>query len=338
MRCPTLAELPPAADAKAGWPWTVESPQAPALMSSGRAWPRISIIMPSLNQGLYIEEAIRSVLLQGYPDLEFIVNDGGSEDNTVEIIEKYKYWLASWQSLPDGGQSRSINLGIKDSTGDIIAYLNSDDYYRPGTFYKVATVVAMQGALWVTGSAHYVGVDGAFLSHIEPTVSWTIDDVIMNAICSPIIHSAQVSNFYHRNVFESFGLFREDFHLTMDAEFNLRLIFSGLRPWIVGGHLASARLHGRSKTMLQGRKGGFELGNMMALESQLQSAPAQLHPKLHSALRAYRRLQTASEVLGSFREDGLGSGVLKAASAIIQDPQIALHRPLWGAVRQGIFQ
>jgi glycosyltransferase involved in cell wall biosynthesis len=139
MRCPTLKELPTPPAAKTGWPWTEESPQLPNRMPDGRLWPKISIITPSLNQGQFIEETIRSVLLQGYPDLEYIIIDGGSRDRSVYLIEEYGQWLAYWISQPDSGQSNAINKGLKLSSGDIVAWINSDDVYHPGSFSAVAS-------------------------------------------------------------------------------------------------------------------------------------------------------------------------------------------------------
>ena len=93
MRCPTLEELPPPPPGKTGWPWTEESPQLPDRMPDGSPWPRVTIVTPSLNQGTFIEETIRSVLLQGYPDLEYIIIDGGSTDDSVGAIQKYEKWF-----------------------------------------------------------------------------------------------------------------------------------------------------------------------------------------------------------------------------------------------------
>jgi len=138
MRCPTLAELPPPPAGLTGWPWTIETPALPPARRDGAAWPRISIVTPSYNQGPFIEETIRSVLLQGYPDLEYIIIDGGSTDQTVEIIRKYECWLTYWTSEKDRGQAHAINKGFAKATGVIGAYINSDDIYLPNAFPEAA--------------------------------------------------------------------------------------------------------------------------------------------------------------------------------------------------------
>ncbi len=93
MRCPTLTELPAPDPLKSGWPWTEQTDFLPEVMPDGQPWPRISIVTPSYNQAAFLEETIRSVLLQGYPDIEFVVIDGGSQDKSAELIRKYEPWL-----------------------------------------------------------------------------------------------------------------------------------------------------------------------------------------------------------------------------------------------------
>ena len=160
MKFPTLSELPPPPSGKTGWPWTEDSPPLPEQMSDGSQWPRISIVTPSYNYGQFIEETIRSVLLQGYPNLEYIIIDGGSTDNTVEIIQKYEKYLTYWVSETDAGQTDAINKGYKHCTGNIFAWINADDsYISSNCLFSVADIYR-GGYKFIVGEFIPVDVDG----------------------------------------------------------------------------------------------------------------------------------------------------------------------------------
>ena len=109
--------------------------------------PKISIITPSYNQGKYIEQTIQSVLQQNYPNLEYIIIDGGSKDNTIDIIKKYEHKITYWVSEPDSGQTEAINKGFAKCTGEIFNWINSDDYYEPGTLLKLGNLFMQNPAV-----------------------------------------------------------------------------------------------------------------------------------------------------------------------------------------------
>jgi glycosyltransferase involved in cell wall biosynthesis len=165
MRCPTLAELPLPPPGKTGWPWTAESATLTAVTLDTQLWPYISIITPSYNQVRYIEATIRSILLQGYPNLEYIIIDGGSTDGSIEIIRKYEPWLTYWVSEPDSGQYDAINKGFARSSGQIMAWLNSDDMYTLNSLWNVGAIFAALGksVQWLTGIPVYWDEDGMLI-------------------------------------------------------------------------------------------------------------------------------------------------------------------------------
>ena len=144
-----------------GWPWTAEPPR-PTLAAP----PRITVVTPSFNQGHYIEAAMRSVLMQGYPNLEYIILDGGSTDESVAVIERYAPWLAHWASAPDDGPAQAINRGLARATGDILCWLNADDLYLPGALWAAAEALTQQPAVaLVYGEGWYIDEAG---EPIEP--------------------------------------------------------------------------------------------------------------------------------------------------------------------------
>lgn len=155
----SIRDLPaPAAVNKSGWPWTQDCPQLAETAQNGKQWPRITIVTPNYNYGRFIEETIRSVLLQGYPNLEYIIMDSCSTDESVRIIQRYERWLAYWASEKDRGQSDAINKGFARASGQVFAWLNSDDILNPGALKSV-------GSYWAGEPAcHMLAGDGAIVN------------------------------------------------------------------------------------------------------------------------------------------------------------------------------
>ncbi len=121
------------------WPWSkASSLNGQPVEDHNFNYPKITVVTPNYNYGHYLEETIRSVLLQGYPNLEYIILDGGSTDNSVEVIKKYEPWLAYWHSAADRGQTDAINQGLAKATGEIFNWINSDDILMPGALFAIA--------------------------------------------------------------------------------------------------------------------------------------------------------------------------------------------------------
>lgn len=212
-----ILRLPVAPAEKKEWPWNYEAEQFPAKMPNNGPWPRISIIMPSYNQGQYLEEAIRSVLLQGYPNLDFIIIDGGSTDGSVEIIKRYVPWVTYWESESDRGQSHAINKGFARATGSIMAWLNSDDVYAPGALAHVAQALAAKERTLLVGAS--IITDGPDLlegNYDDRFPSW--EEMVYEARTYP-----QPSVFWTADLWAEGGPLDEHMYFAMDYALWLRM-------------------------------------------------------------------------------------------------------------------
>jgi glycosyltransferase involved in cell wall biosynthesis len=212
-----LAAPPPG---RTGWPWMTTLPTTAAPLLNGKPWPRISVITPSYNQGEFLEQTIRSVLLQGYPNLEYIIIDGGSSDDSVKIIEKYAAYLTYWTSEPDRGQSHAINKGFKRSTGQIMCWLNSDDYYLPNTLMTVAESLASG-----TGNYAIVGHCVQVFANDQPSITHEGKYENLQRLLQfwKGYHMHQPAIFWRREVFDKIGFLDENQHYIMDFDYWVRM-------------------------------------------------------------------------------------------------------------------
>ncbi|MDD2765433.1 MAG: glycosyltransferase family 2 protein [Opitutaceae bacterium] len=234
-----LEQLPVPPAGRTGWPWDAETGSAPFATAPAGGWPKISIVCPSFRQGRFIEETIRSVLLQNYPQLEFIIMDGGSQDETVAILQQYSPWLTHWESQPDRGQSHALNKGFARATGALYGWINSDDYYLPSAFAAVARAYQPgRRKLYFGDWYEQHGEEAALRSHRErPAFRFQV------AVGGRTLPSH--ATFWSAGAHQPFN---EALRFTLDAEFFKRLAACGVRPLHVPQALGVFRQHAAAKS------------------------------------------------------------------------------------------
>jgi glycosyltransferase involved in cell wall biosynthesis len=209
--------------------------------------PKISIVTPSYNQGEYIEQTILSVIYQGYDNLEYFVLDGGSTDNTVEVIKKYEDKINYWHSKKDNGQSAAINEGFAMSTGDILYWLNSDDVLLPGTLLKIGRLFksVTEPTLIFGNCLHYhqvnLKVRGSNVVKAQQFYKLSLYDYLI-----------QPSTFWNRAAWEITGKINDDIYYVMDWEWFVRAEKAGVKFVGINDYISIFRLHDVHKTSTKG--------------------------------------------------------------------------------------
>ena len=210
-----------------------------------RSTPKISIVTPSFNQAEYLEITIQSVLNQGYPNLEYIIIDGGSTDGSLDIIRKYAKHLAYWKSEPDNGQTHAINEGLQHATGEWVAWQNSDDIYYPGVFAEMANAAARHPEVdLIIGNLMIVDAKGQALRDVRyVTPSY-------NALRAEGMMMVNQAAFWRRRVHSEIGLLDETLQCSFDYDWFLR-ITKRYRSVHVNRIWGGFRLHSETKTSNQ---------------------------------------------------------------------------------------
>lgn len=248
MYCPELTQLPPPPPGKRGWPWTEPPPTLAPAMPDGRPWPRISLVTPCLDSGEFLEESIRSVLLQGYSDLEYIIIDGGSQDNSVAIIKKYEPWLSHWESMPDRGQSHAINKGHARCTGKYFNWHNADDLLLPGSLQETVLGFArFPDAVYLVRYRLLLDSSGTCRPKRTNMPARRIEDRDTFTVISG---GGQPGGLMLREKIVAAGGVDEELHCCMDEDLQLRLLIHGPAYYLEGpGFIFRVRPEQKSQSL-----------------------------------------------------------------------------------------
>ena len=257
-----------------------------------RGLPKISVVTPSFNQGGFIEQTILSVLGQQYPRLEYIVMDGGSTDDSVEVIERYASQLTHWRSRPDKGQANAINEGMAMATGDILCWLNSDDILLPGALHRVAAVLKdVEGPALLFGDCLHMenGKRKCRGSEVARDHGRCHIELLSYVI--------QPSSFFNRRAWEATGALDEELHYSFDWDWQIRAARKGVSFMPLKEYLSVYRIHSAHKSATGGCERMKEISMVAARYNderraasfarwmRLQSALPWIGPPLQTASR-----------------------------------------------------
>ena len=208
--------------------------------------PKISIVTPSYNQGQFLEETILSVISQDYPNIEYIVIDGSSSDNSVSIIKKYEHHISYWVSENDRGQSHAINKGLKRATGEIVNWLNSDDLLAPAALKIVAKAfIKNQESDFYYGDYSIIDNVGRELFTRKNAPYFKLSLLYGRQLsCQPAV-------FFKYALLDRIGYLDENLSFCVDLEFWTRAVKKGSKFYQIKKTIAKARLHNNSKTARQ---------------------------------------------------------------------------------------
>jgi hypothetical protein len=292
MRCPCLQQLPPPPPGRAGWPWTEASASLPERMPDGRSWPRISVVTPSFNQARFLEGTIRSILLQGYPDLEYFVMDGGSSDGSVDIIKKYSPWIAKWVSASDGGQSAAINRGLRLGSGLFTTWINSDDMlYRDALVSHAGRVGFNPGTVYL-GDCLYVDEHDRPLNVHRGRVHDFEDLVRVRTVWRAREqrgHIVQPEVLFPRQLALDVGGLDVHNHRTMDYELWGKFLMAGAVFQYTQIRFGVFRVHREQKTGQSWVQTQSLVDTAVKLVEQASDLPETTRGSLVADLRAYER-------------------------------------------------
>ena len=251
-----LSQLPAPLAGNTDWPWSVNPSEYEDLTPDGSPWPKISIVTPSYNQGEFLEKTISSILSQGYPNLEYIIIDGGSSDNSIEIIKRYEKDLKYWCSEPDEGHYAAVNKGFSHATGEVFAWLNSDDMYCPWALKMVGSIFSRFSEVeWISTLEQLVWDRSGSCITIKKMPGYSrqafLDGGYFTRLGSRLGFIQQESTFWRSSLWEKVGGLGLKCGLAGDFDLWGRF-FANADLYGVASPLGGFRYHGKNRSLQKG--------------------------------------------------------------------------------------
>ena len=291
-----------------------------------RTYPKISIITPSYNQGAFIERTIKSVLEQNYSNLEYIIIDGGSTDNTVEIIKKYQDKIHYWISEKDKGTYEANNKALEKVTGDFWCVINSDDILFPGAIKKIAEIINQYPhEKWFAGGVEFIDEKDLTILKQIPVKPAPLAGYTFLQSCW-ILHPGV---FLHKDFIDEIGLF-EKYH-SMDLNYWLRLEKSGYMPHIFNDFVAGLRMHKDCKSIdtVKAHAETLKVSTDFIIKHRLQNI-TEVKLKIKKDTFQYLKMKLTEQLINNNKSESFE--ILR--KIMVMFPGVLLKKWYWGAIKR----